>query len=98
MAKNDNGNNNEKVNVSILNDTILEHQKQARTDHMQYLDDMEIINSDIQDRVIERMKAYTPENFTKSDVLKALSHDICTPSDFEALLSPAAGFFFRRYC
>ena len=52
MAKNDNGNNNEKVNVSILNDTILEHQKQARTDHMQYLDDMEIINSDIQDRVI----------------------------------------------
>ena len=44
MAKNDNGNNNEKVNVSILNDTILEHQKQARTDHMQYLDDMEIIN------------------------------------------------------
>lgn len=95
MAKNDNGNNNEKVNVSILNDTILEHQKQARTDHMQYLDDMEIINSDIQDRVIERMKAYTPENFTKSDVLKALSHDICTPSDFEALLSPAAGFFLE---
>ena len=61
-----------------------------RIDHMTYLPGMEVLESDIQERVIERMEAYDYENYTEDDVKAALSHDTCTPEDFEALLSPAA--------
>lgn len=42
----------QKINESIVTDEIREHMKENRIDHMTYLPDMEIIDSDIQDRVL----------------------------------------------
>ena len=63
---------------------------EKRTNHMEYLPDMEQIDSDIKDKVIEAMNAYEPDKYTESDVLLALEHDTKTIEDFKALLSPAA--------
>ncbi len=68
----------------------LERDPSSRTDHMAYLPGMEVINSDIKDRVISQMKSYDYDSYTESDVQKALSHETCTVEDFKALLSPAA--------
>ena len=42
----------EHVNESILSEEILEDQKKNRIDHMTYLPDMEVLESDVMDRVI----------------------------------------------
>lgn len=63
---------------------------EKRTNHMEYMPDMEQIDSDIKDRVIEAMNAYEPDKYTANDVLQALEHDTKTIEDFQALLSPAA--------
>lgn len=57
---------------------------------MEYLPDMEQIDSDIKDKVIEAMNAYEPDKYTENDVLQALEHDTKTIEDFKSLLSPAA--------
>ncbi len=79
-----------KVNESILNDEIREHQKENRIDHMKYLPGMEVLDSDIPDQVITAMDAYDYDRYTDADVKAALSHEVCTVEDFKALLSPAA--------
>ncbi|HCI59936.1 MAG TPA: 2-iminoacetate synthase ThiH [Ruminococcus sp.] len=63
---------------------------EKRTNHMEYLPDMEQIDSDIKDKVIEAMNAYEPDKYTENDVLQALEHNTKTIEDFKALLSPAA--------
>lgn len=84
------------VNESILNDEIKEHLKQNRTNHMQYLPDMEVIDSDILDKVVADMQSYDYDSYTAQDVQTALSHDHITPEDFRALLSPAALPFLEQ--
>ena len=79
-----------RVNESILNDEIREHQKENRIDHMKYLPGMEVLDSDIPDQVITAMDAYDYDRYTDADVKAALSHEVCTVEDFKALLSPAA--------
>lgn len=69
---------------------------EKRTNHMEYLPDMEQIDSDIKDKVIEAMNAYEPDKYTESDVLLALEHDTKTIEDFKALLSPAALSFLEE--
>lgn len=78
------------VNESILNDDIKEWQKKNRIDHMTYLSDMEVLESEIQEQVIEAMNTYDYTRYTEADVRRALAHDNRTPVDFAALLSPAA--------
>ena len=80
----------EHVNKSILSDSIIEDQKKARTNHMEYLPDMEVIDSDIMDRVLEAASSYDQSAYTEADVRRALAHSSRTPADFAALLSPAA--------
>ena len=63
---------------------------QKKTDHMQYMEGMEIINSDIMDKVISEMNSYDYSIYTEQDVKKALLKDNISPDDFKALLSPAA--------
>lgn len=63
---------------------------EQRTNHMEYLPDMERIDSDIKDRVIAEMNAYDPAKYTAEDVKVALEHETKTEEDFKALLSPAA--------
>lgn len=86
----------EKVNESILNDEIKEHLKENRIDHMTYLEGMEVLDSDIDKRVIEAAKAYDSDKYTAKDVRRALLHTNKTPEDFGALLSPAAMPFLEK--
>lgn len=73
-----------------MNGTIKEDFPENRIDHMQYLPGMEVLESEIQQKVIERMEAYDYDKYTEKEVKEALRHEVCTPEDFEALLSPAA--------
>ena len=63
---------------------------EERTNHMKYMDGMEIIESDMLDKVISAMENYDYDRYTERDVLAALSRDTLSPEDFGALLSPAA--------
>ena len=68
----------------------LENDPSSRTNHMEYMEGMERINSDVMEKVMSQMKSYDPSSYTEKDVLVALSHERCTIEDFKALLSPAA--------
>lgn len=61
-----------------------------RTNHMEYMDGMEVINSSMLDDVILAMDNYDYNKYTEGDVKAALAHDAVTTEDFAALLSPAA--------
>ena len=67
-----------------------------RIDHMKYLPDMEVIESDMLDRVVSEMNAYDYAGFTEDDVKTALTADTLSPRDFQALLSPAAEPFIEE--
>lgn len=64
--------------------------------HMEYLDGMENIGSEIQDKVISAMNEYIPENYTDKDVINALESDVCTVENYKALLSPSAEKFLEE--
>ena len=81
---------------SIVNEVILEDMKKNRIDHMKYLPDMEVLDSDIMDRVVAEMDAYDYDQYTAADVRAALSHEYRTLEDFKALLSPAAQPFIEE--
>ena len=63
---------------------------------MTYLEGMEVLDSDIDKRVIEAAKAYDSDKYTAKDVRRALLHTNKTPEDFGALLSPAAMPFLEE--
>ena len=80
----------DKVNESILSETILEDMKENRIDHMTYLEGMEVLDSDVEKTVVDAMNAYDYDSYTAADVRRAIYKDNRTPEDFAALLSPAA--------
>ena len=82
--------NQDHLNESILSEEILEDQKKNRIDHMTYLPDMEVLESDVMDRVIAAMEAYDYNRYTEADVRRAIAKDNRSVEDFAALLSPAA--------
>ena len=49
----------------------LEHDPSVRTDHMEYMDGMERISSDIMDKVLTQMNAYDYNSYTDEDVRRA---------------------------
>lgn len=61
-----------------------------RINPMEYLPDMEQIDSTLMETVLSGREQYDPERYTAEDVERALRADPCTPEDFAALLSPAA--------
>lgn len=67
-----------------------------RIDHMTYLPDMEVIDSDIGDQVIEKMEAYDCTKYTEADVRRALLAEYPSVEDLAALLSPAAEPFLEE--
>lgn len=67
-----------------------------RINHMKYLEGMEVIESDIMEKVISEMNLYNYDKFTETDVKKALLKDSLSPEDFKALLSPAALPFLEK--
>ena len=74
----------------------LENEPSFRTNHMEYMEGMEIIESDVCSKVMEQMKSYDYSKYTAADVKAALEHDVCTIEDFKALLSPAAKPFLEQ--
>ncbi len=64
--------------------------KREKTNHMEYQEGMDIIQSDIMDTILELTGKYDYNKYTKEDVLKALSKDVLDLDDFGALLSPVA--------
>lgn len=74
----------------------LEQDPSFRTDHMQYMPGMEVIDSDIKDLVLSQTKDYDYTQYTARDVQRALSGDRCSIEDFKALLSPAAAPFLEQ--
>ena len=74
----------------------LEIDPMSRTNHMEYMDGMEQINSDIMEKVLSQMERYHYAKYTAKDVKTALEHETCTIEDFKALLSPAAEPFLEQ--
>lgn len=74
----------------------LENDPSCRTNHMEYMEGMERIKSDVMERVMENVRAYDASLYTEIDVRNALSHETCTIEDFKALLSPAALPFLEQ--
>ena len=54
----------DKVNESILSETILEDMKENRIDHMTYLEGMEVLDSDVEKTVVDAMNAYDYDSYT----------------------------------
>ncbi len=74
----------------------LESDPASRANHMEYMKGMEIIESDICDKVMAQMRGYDYTQYTARDVRAALEHTTCTIEDFKALLSPAAEPFLEQ--
>ena len=74
----------------------LETDPSARTNHMEYMPGMEVIESDICERVMSHMNSYDYSKYTAKDVKSALEHETCTIEDLKALLSPAAEPFLEQ--
>ena len=74
----------------------LENNPECRTDHMEYMEGMERINSDVYGKVMSQMKSYDADAYTAADVMRALEHDNRSVEDLKALLSPAAEPFLEQ--
>lgn len=74
----------------------LERDPSCRADPMAYLPGMEVIDSDIKERVRAAMAAYDPLRYTAADVRRALERERCGEDELRALLSPAAAPFLER--
>lgn len=74
----------------------LENDPSFRTNHMEYMPGMEIIPSNIKDKVLEAIANYDYDSYTANDVERALSQESCTVEDFKALLSPAAAPYLEQ--
>lgn len=75
---------------------LLETDPLSRTNHMEYMEGMEQIESDVCQKVMEQMNSYDYTKYTARDVKAALEHEKCTIEDFKALLSPAAEPFLEQ--
>ncbi|WP_236894969.1 2-iminoacetate synthase ThiH [Clostridium beijerinckii] len=69
---------------------------EERINHMEYMAGMEVLESDVMDKVINHMEAYDYNKYTEIDVRVALDNDYRTIEDFAALLSPAAMPFLEE--
>lgn len=74
----------------------MEQDKRPKVDHMEYLEGMEQIESDIMDKVISARNSYQAEKYTAADVKRALAKESLDIEDFAALLSPAAEPFIEE--
>ena len=74
----------------------LEENPAARTNHMEYMPNMEVIESDVCEMVMSQMKCFDYSQYTARDVRAALDHGTCSIEDFKALLSPAAEPFLEE--
>ena len=74
----------------------LESDPTCRTNHMEYMEGMEVLESDVCSKVMEQMESFDYSKYTAKDVRAALQHETCSIEDFKALLSPAAEPFLEE--
>lgn len=60
----------------------LEQDPSFRTNHMEYMEGMQVIESDIKDKVLRAMDEYDYDAYTTNDVERALSHESCSIEGF----------------
>lgn len=90
------------VDSDKLNEKALERKHRVETDpsvrtnHMEYMEGMDRIPSDIMEKVLGHMNSYDYSRYTEADVRYALSKETCDVEDFKALLSPAAEPFLEQ--
>ena len=72
-------------NNSIYDEQAAAFSEKQLTDPMKYQEGMEIIDSDIFDKVQTARAAYDYTKYTEADVRAALAHSERTPEDFAAL-------------
>ena len=90
------------VDSEFLSDQALEKKHRiesdpsCRTNHMEYMEGMERIESYVCKNVMEQMNSYDYTKYTAKDVRKALDSETCTIEDFKALLSPSAEPFLEE--
>ena len=75
--------NNSNISQSMKNGHTAPSEKK-RIDHMEYLPDMEIIDSDIGESILLARENYNPQRYTAEDVISALEDRSKTPEDFAA--------------
>ncbi len=68
----------------------MEQDTRPKVNHMEYMEGMEQIDSDIMEKVISARNAYRAEDYNGADVKRALMKEHLEIEDFAALLSPAA--------
>ncbi|MDR3062775.1 MAG: 2-iminoacetate synthase ThiH [Methanobrevibacter sp.] len=61
-----------------------------------YLKNMEVIDSDLMEKVLYHMDKFNPEDFNENDVKIAIKKENLSIKDFQALLSPAASNFIEE--
>lgn len=74
----------------------MEQDKRPKVNHMEYMEGMEKIESDIMDKVISARNSYQAESYTVAAVRRALQKEQLDIEDFAALLSPAAEPFIEE--
>lgn len=74
----------------------IETDPSSRTDHMEFMEGMEQINSDIRSKVMAEVESFDYNIYTAHDVQQALSHETLSVGDLKALLSPAAEPFLEQ--
>lgn len=85
------------INESILSETVKRYMEKARTSHMEYLEDMEVLSdSNIMEQVLSAIKNYDYNQYTEKDVRHALDKESRGQDEFAALLSPAADAFLEE--
>lgn len=86
----------EMINESIVSEESENFRKNQLADHMAYQEGMEVIDTDIPEKVIKRMERYDYDRYTGKEVKAALAKEVCGVEEFEALLSPAAEPFLEE--
>ncbi|MEG6616110.1 2-iminoacetate synthase ThiH [Peptococcaceae bacterium 1198_IL3148] len=61
-----------------------------KINHMEYLPGMDVVDTDIMDKVLALVKKYDYQQYNSDDVKRALTKDHLTIEDYAAILSPAA--------
>ena len=74
----------------------IEQNPSARTNHMEYMEGMDRISSEVRDAVMSQIKDFDYSTYSARDVMRALEKDTCGIEDFKALLSPAAEPFLEK--
>lgn len=74
----------------------LESDPTCRTNHMEYMEGMEVLESDVCSKVMDQMESFDYSKYTAKDVRAALQHETCSIEDFKALLSPTAEPFLEE--